>query len=142
MREIFAKFFDDTNAGEAAGVASRLINRFALTPKEYQFELDAKDEDLMIGDIVNLDTVYDQSADGSNQAEQMQIVEFKEIDPGHRYQYKAITSRFLGRYGYISDGSPQLLDYGSESGANQTAYGFISDASGLMSDNEPAYRII
>jgi hypothetical protein len=141
-KQIFARYFDATNGGQAAGTGGRILNRYRNIPREYEWEMDARDEELTVGDLCFVKSLCDQNPSGGYLGAQIQILEVKEVTPGHRYRYKGLTAEFTGRYGKIHGDSPTLQDYSSESQANQDAYAFIVPTTGLFPDNTGPYRII
>ncbi len=141
IRQIYARFFDETNAGEASSLSGRLLSRFFEAPNEVEFMVDAKDEDLEVGDLVSIESRAIQSVEGFSVGHELQIIEAQEVVPGHLYKYKGLTSRYSGRYGRI--GPDTLGDYPAESDANKRAYGWICYDNGIFtSDGSNAYRII
>ena len=113
-------------------------------PKLITFSLDAKDEGYNIGDLLNVNSRELTDLDGSNLLYQCQIIEMKEVDYGDEYEYKAITSNFLLRYGFVAPtSSPEIGDYTAASEENQRMYCWIAqDSDGKMSNGDDPYLIV
>ena len=140
LKHIYARFFDSTNTGEAASVSGRLRSRFNEIPQEIEFMLDAKDEDLEVGDLVSLEHDEIPGPDGAALGTQLQIIEAKEVKAGHLYKYVGLSSRYTSRYARI--GPNTLGDYGAASAADKATYSWVSNNTGIFSDGDPAYSII
>ena len=102
------------------------------------FALDAASADLWTGDDLIIDSHVLQSAYGDNLRINAEIYEASE--KLGRYEYKAIFTS-LGSTRFAVIGPNNLNTYANESQANRDAYGFISDNSGLMSDDTKGYGI-
>ena len=141
IRQVFARYFDDTNAPQAAATAARYLNRFSETPKEYIFKVDARHDDYAVGDLIYIQGQDTEDPSGAVESRLVQIIEIKEVNTGHLYRYRALTSQFKSRYAYI--GPATLNDYPTESESNKMKYAFISpDTHIFTSDGAGAYLII
>jgi len=140
VRTIFANWMTDANAAQAAQLAGRLLARYSDPPKVISFTLDVKDDALSIGDLADISTHKIQDATGATAAHRVQIIEKAESVPGHQNKYQAITSSFIGSYGFI--GPNTLNDRDVESDENRQAYAFIAPDSGIFADGDAAYKII
>ncbi len=90
IKVIHSRWFDSTNAVQVALTSARLLNRFATTPKQIQFNLDAKDvERLTTGEVFDLTSRIEQDIDGSDATHRYQVTETKALKPGSQYLYKA-----------------------------------------------------
>lgn len=140
IRKIFTRWLQVGGDGIATQTAQRLLTSHADVPQRIQFDIDVKDADAAVGDLVNLQLRELVTSDGAIDETLARILSIAEPQAGHRFRCEARKSGFRGRYFFIApDG---LNDYASESAASRLRYGFISDASGLMSDGTEAYKII
>lgn len=141
QKVIFARFID--SEALAVQVGGRLLARYRNSPREIKFRLDAKDSDLVTGELADVLTRSIQDITGADNTTRFQITSFKELArqaSGTHFEYSAIEVNFFGRYGYI--GPNTLNDYDVESDANKAQYGFISLDTAVFSDGTEAYRII
>jgi len=123
IKELFARYY--TSSAVPGATVNRLVNRYAIAPKEVSFDLDAKDDAIKIGYLAEITSRHPllQSTTGESAPTQIQIIEKREVKAGHLYTYKAITSVFLHRYAFIAPaGTP---DYGSATDEQKRKYGFI-----------------
>jgi len=118
-------------------LGGRLSARYALTPAVIDFELHAKKGDLSIGDLAIIDSDRLQDVNGANIQQAIQIISKQDAEG---FRYRALTSSFQGRYGFIGPNS--LGDYSAETDANKARYAFISLNTGKFADDTRAYKII
>lgn len=126
-------------SGAAIEVAGRSLNLFKNTPRRIKFKLDAKDSDLLTGDIVNIQSRSMQDVDGTAKSINFLVTKKQETEVGTIYEYEAFEFNLGARVAYI--GPNTLNDYDVESEDNKRNYGFIADNDGRMSDGSPAYQI-
>ncbi len=89
IKVIFSRWFDLSNKVQVQLTSTRLLDRFGITPKAIQFDLDAKDVDrLKTGDVFDLTSRIEQAIDGTNATNRYQVTETKAIRPGSHYKYK------------------------------------------------------
>lgn len=128
-----------TNA-VVSDMASRLLNRLRNVPRQIKFRLDAKDSDLKTGDQLFYTGRHIVDENGEENPVKFLVTQSREVQEGSVWEFVAVEFGSLsGIAGLIGDNS--LLDYTSESTANQQVYAFISDNSGLMSNGDNGYRI-
>ena len=141
IREIKSLWFGASAEALVKTTANRQLARWLNTPKEVEFSLDAKDSELDTGELITLSTKRLQDIDGSNLDYNLAVISKQELIPGTTYKYKAITSQWSGAlYAYIAPaGTP---DYTSASPLEKSNYGFITEASGFMSNGDEGYNII
>lgn len=89
IKVIFSRWFDASNSVQVALTSQRLLDRFGITPKAIEFDLDAKDvERLRTGDVFDLTSRIEQALDGTKATNRYQVTETKAIKPGSQYRYK------------------------------------------------------
>lgn len=121
-------------------MASRLLNRLRNAPRELTFRLDAKDSGLKTGDQFFYTGRYVQDEDGNNKPLKYLVTQSREVEHGSIWEFTAVEFASLsGTTGLV--GPNTLNDFTSESDANKLTYAFVCNASELMSDGSPGYRI-
>jgi hypothetical protein len=136
-----SRWLDGTNEGHALTLATRMGQRFAAPPLRVTFSLDAKNQDIRVGDHVYMDSRVIQGFTGANAVTLFQIVSAKEGEAGTRYDYEAVNLNFRGRYAYIAPDAQAI--YTSASAGEKAAYGFIGPQTGnFPSDGGEVYKVI
>jgi hypothetical protein len=119
IKVIFTRLFDASNAVQVALTSTRLLDRFGITPKAIEFDVDAKDvERLKTGDVFDLTSRIEQDADGTDAVNRYQVVETKAIKPGSQYRYKCEA--------FFQDPSPESITIA----ANETDYDLFVELGG------------
>jgi len=126
IKKIFADYLPANASATASKIASRITSQNA-TPLEFILSVDARDSDLDVGDPVDITTDLYQGTDGLPQAVKLRVVE-KAQALNNRYKYKMVFSGVEqgNRYPVIAPNT--VVDYDSETIANQNKYGWIADA--------------
>jgi len=89
IKTIFSRWFDASNKVQVQLTSQRLLDRFGITPKAIEFDLDAKDvERLTTGDVFDLTSRIEQAIDGNDATNRYQVTELKTLKPGSQYRYK------------------------------------------------------
>lgn len=124
----------------ASQTASRLLNRRKDDPIMIEFQLDAKDDALAVGDSVTIETHHLQDVDGSAKATKFQILSRELVERGSKWKYSAQNLQFSGRYAFVMQDSAN--DYGSATEAELTAGGYIAPSASGFSDGGEPYKIL
>tara|TARA_R110002020_G_scaffold451901_1_gene666112 strand:- start:3951 stop:5813 length:1863 start_codon:yes stop_codon:yes gene_type:complete len=171
VKQIFSRWMTVNDSGIALAVGARLLAKFLVTPKKIEFDLDASDQSLWIGDEVNILTDSLQNFEGASELRAAEILSVKPKNgsKGSTYTYLAEETQFSGRYAYIApddmgeaeferiteSGDTRITNesdtritelmvpnYSFASPADREAYGFICYDTGLFLDGTLAYKII
>lgn len=138
IKVIYARWISAT--GPALQLAGRTLANFSENAKIIDMELDAKDSDLWSGGLFYVDSKKIQDVTGLNDVTLFQATRAFEDEAGDKYRYRAQSSSFKGRYGYIMpDGSP---DYSIASDEQKESGCYICYDSGVFYDGTEAYKII
>lgn len=139
FHEIFSRWLGSGNDSVASTVAGRLAIRLKDTPRQVDFILDAKDrENVAPADLVTITTRAIQDEIGQSLPTEMQITSVEEHKPGHALKVSAVTHRFSGRYGFVTETSRP--DYGASSDAQKAKGTYIVDHATLQfSDGTSPY---
>lgn len=135
-----SRFFNGANRGQVLALSSRLLNRMRDVPRLIRFNLDAKDSEITIGDVIDLDSMHFQDATGANASTRVQVVSVAEVEDGTTFEYTAEEFQYTGRYWFI--GPDSLPDYSDATDQQKLAYGFICPDTGIFEDGSLGYRII
>jgi hypothetical protein len=137
---IYSRWLTSANSAEALNVTSRKLASYSDNPKYYQFDVDAKDRALEVGDVARLTHRSIVDAQGDKTTQLVQVISREEVDAGHRIRYKTQVFGFIGRFAFVMADSandfPDATDDEKDSG------GYICTDSGLMSDGSEGYKII
>lgn len=146
IHTIKSQWFDEDNKAFLAQTAARHLSNYRDNPREIVFSLDAKDNAIKTGDIVDINIDDIQGADGAALTTRVMVVQAKEAVAGHEYQYTCMTGIGAERYGNIGwpdTESPIMPDYTAATEATQLAYAFICNSTTLkMSNGDESYKII
>jgi hypothetical protein len=125
----------------ASALGDRLIYRLRLTPREISLQIDAKDADVKVGDLRDVQSRMLQDESGDDGLVRCMVTEIEEKEVGTTYQVKLLQVAPRGgiRAALIADNSQ--ADWTSASDVEKRTYMFISNDSGFMSDGEPGPRI-
>ena len=140
IRQLFSRWFDGQNDAQALNSASRILATYKNNPEYYQFDLDAKDRSLDVGDVVQVTHRALVDSQGALTATNMQIISREEVESGHKVRYRAQKFGYIGRFAFVMADSAN--DYDSATDEEIATGGYISDANGLMSDGSDGYKII
>lgn len=136
IRKIFARWIP--SQALAANTASKIATRFNEVPSECMFRMDAKDRDYWVGDTVVISHHMDVDDFGARRLRNWTIISAEEVVPGEVVEYRAVDTTLYGRVSYImAAGSGNYPG----AGALPAKYGYIGDASGLLSDGSDCARI-
>jgi len=136
IRKVWGNFL--STAATAGTVGSKIVTRFADTPKVCTFQLDAKDRDYWLGDQVRISHHLDVDDFGQRQIRTWTIVQAEEIVSGEIVKYEAEDTTLYGLISYIM--ADDAVDYpGPELAPFQS--GYIGDNDGLLSDGSNCARI-
>jgi DNA-binding beta-propeller fold protein YncE len=145
IRRVFARFLDGSNDGAANILVDRLTSRLRDTPTYLTIAVDAKDRDIKLGDLVDVESDLVVTADGQLERRRYQVIQREETDPGHRVvlRLQRYDAFLIGvRYSYVAaDDAP---DYENATAAERTNTCYVAsgDPPTVGPDNDPPYLII
>lgn len=121
-------------------LANRLLSRYAAPPIFIKFGLDAKDNDLGLGDIFDISFSGFVDETGQKEIVRYQVISCHEVE-GSVVKYEAQKFDYLAstRIGYyMEDAAP---DYSTASDTEKANGGFYSDDAGLV-DGDTGYEYV
>lgn len=146
IKRIYSRWFDDSNGGAALTAATRLLLRYRDNPLYITFTMDAKDRNVLVGDIIQFTHRNLVDSTGAPRVDILQVVKVTETDPGHKAEYKCqafgfAISGYGSRFCYIMDNAAP--DYDVATDAEKEFGGWICDNDGSFAfDDGDAYRIV
>ncbi|MEM9522757.1 MAG: hypothetical protein AAF982_01980 [Pseudomonadota bacterium] len=136
IRKIIARFINSTAV--ALETTSRILARYKRGSREISFAVSDKDEDIEIGDVIEVVYHRDQDTTGAAKTS-LWIVTSRDPKPAERRVYfVAEDATLAGQLLAISENS--VGDYVGD-GSDPFGVGWISDASGLLPNGDPGFTI-
>ena len=133
---IFAPWI--SNRTQAVQLSIRLLLRYRTVPKFLTITVDAKDREITMGDVTDVETRTIVDSEGNVNRERWQVISAKEMKRGHSYVLNLQTFEFLGRFGrYMADASP---DYDDATEAEREVGAWRAADDGLLPDNSEGYQ--
>jgi len=138
---IYAPWFG-SNGGLAITLGSRINSRYSEPPLSIEFQIDAKDRNLVLGDDIMIETKRVQDVTGANAQTRVQVISLREIVPGSVFSVVALQSTFnaFARYGFIAPNT--VPDYSSATEEERQKYCFIGYDGADFFDDYEAYKIL
>lgn len=96
---IFA--YSVTRDAAAFRLATRLLLRYRLIQKYLKLELDAKDRDIRIGDVLAVTTAAFVGTEGGMASTRWQVISAEEHRPGDAFRMELQSYFFIGRFGFV-----------------------------------------
>lgn len=96
IRRVFTRWIASGARDTAQEIAQQLIARFQETPVRISFDLDAKDAEIWLGNVVQPTIRQLQCADGTPCEINYQVIEAQEAENGDTYRYLAQSYEFFG----------------------------------------------
>ncbi len=125
-----------TSVAVAQSLASRRVAYRRDAPIKLKFQIDPKDYDVTIGDVIDVQTSKLPGFSGAPRLTRMRITKWH--DRGTHLDAEAVSTTFNKRYAFINDdASPDYIS----AGEIYRARAFICGADGLMSNGDPGYLI-
>jgi hypothetical protein len=126
--------------GNALLVGASLLLRYRLPPQYLTVDLDAKDSDAQIGDVVDLITRYIRDSEGQPITTRWQIIGVDEPVHGTRLRVELQSYRFVGKFAVImANDAPSYADATDAEKLN--GCWFADDATGKMPDGSEPYLL-
>ncbi len=141
VRRIPCRFFSSENSSQANVLGARIIARYRDNPRIFKFELDAKDGDLSVGDVVHVLTVALQDVTGAPVRTAMVILKRTEKKAGDRFAYEATDTFFSGRYGFILPTGTADYLLATEAQRNKGAFICVTATLKMPNGDDP-YKVI
>lgn len=136
IKKIYANWL--VTGALADSSASKIITRYVDIPSQVQFQLDAKDRSIWVGDTIRISHWLDVDVYGNRRIRNWTIISAEEVVPGETVEYIAEDTTLYGRIAFVmATGAPNYP--GAAAAPFQSCY--IGNAAGLLSDGSPCGRI-
>ncbi len=139
IKKVYADFVGAAGLGVALKISARIMSRYREGYQEMTFQLDAKDSDLAVGDIVEITTKIIQDANGVPLPKNFEVVEKDQITDDI-WSYRAVFGGATKRARLIAPNN--MADYSIASSENRLKYMFVSNNSGLMNNGDEGGLIV
>lgn len=125
---------------QAFQMMSRMQLRVKAVPRFLRLRLDAKDREVITGDIVDVVSRAVVDSEGRALTSRWQVISATPAKPGQEYEITLQDYALSGaRYAWIMDNAAP--DYTAASAAGKARGAFIADSLGVMSDGLDGYRL-
>lgn len=89
IKEVFSRWIISTGGGTAISLGLKTLARYGEIPVAARFKLDAKDNDIRLGDFVTVNNRLIVDDEGNNKPVNLQILSEAEVEAGTSYAYMA-----------------------------------------------------
>lgn len=140
VKEIFCRYFNQGADSILQIVGTRLLKRLNSSPTRYNILLDAKDRQIELGSVLNINSHIIQDETGKTTSRLGQVYRKVEKRSGHEIELTVQAYRYTGKYGRIApNGTP---NFSSATAAQKDRYVFIVDNTGFNPDGTDPNTII
>lgn len=133
VKTFYVPWYGSTNLLGMRTFSRRYVSRHRDAPENISFDLDVKDNSIVLGDVLDIQAKNLVTVTGATRTARILITKKENLGTG--LKIKARVTTFDQRYGFI--GPTTEAAYPANNG-----YACISDAAGLMSDGSAGYLII
>lgn len=142
VREIFCRWLNVGNDIQVGVLSNRILSSYATSPRVFTVTVDAKDRDIQLGDVVELNTRVCTDFTGNNCGQRVQVFKKTESKSGHEVEY-SLQKYFYQNdsYAIIMSNSAPDFDSATADDKFEGAY-LIDEDDDFFADGTPAYRII
>lgn len=122
-------------------LATKILLRYRLIPKYLKLELDAKDREIKLGDVLAVTTAAFVDTEGGIASTLWQVIKAEEHSPGDAFRVELQSYFFLGRFGFIMP-STATDNYASATDQEKATGLYIADdTTGRMPGGDDPYLI-
>jgi hypothetical protein len=140
-RETFCRLFNRGGGSIVPVLSKRLLNRYRDPPTLYTIELDWKDSDIGLTDIIRVTSGLLRDKTGKIVPTLLQVVRRIDAKPGSRFTIVAQSYRYNARYGFITENTRPSYTSSSVAQKATGAY-FLNDSLSKFTDGGESYRFI
>ena len=141
FREINCRLLNQGNDSIVRVFGRRILKQFRDAPKRYELLLDAKNRDIALTDVLQVDCCAVTNEDGSPAQTLMQVVQIEDRRPGHDFTVIAQEYTYSGRFCYAMQNDAPVYSLASDA---QKALGFFAVDENTLTfpDNTDPYEAI
>lgn len=126
VRTLTIYAYSVTRDASAFRLATRLLLRYRLIQKYLRLELDAKDRDIKLGDVLAVTTAAFVDTEGGMMSTRWQVISAEEHRPGDAFKVELQSFFLIGRFGFIMP-STATDDYASATDDEKATGLYIAD---------------
>jgi hypothetical protein len=137
IKEVFCRWFNTGADSFVRTLALRLLKRFNTPPKLYTILLDAKDRDIGLTDVIELDSRVVTDPTGNQIKTLIQVIKTTQKRSGHEFEIQAQAFQYNGKYGVIMANTAPVYSLATDEQKRSGAW-FVSASTLTFSDgSEP-----
>jgi hypothetical protein len=142
IKEVFCRWLNNGGADAfVVTLSQRLLKRFNTAPKRYTILLDAKDRNLGLAGVMELDSRVVTDPTGNTVKTLLQVIKTTQKKSGHEYEVVAQAFQYNGRYGFITSNTTPVYSLASDSQKRVGAF-FVDASTLVFSDGSIPYALI
>ena len=139
--EVFCRWLNNGADAVVRTLALRLLKRFNTPPKHYTILLDAKDRDIGLADVIELDSRIVTDETGLPVTALLQVIKTTQKRSGHEIEIVAQSFNYDGKYGVIMENTAPV--YGSATDAEKrNGAWFVNGSTLVFPDGASPYLFI
>ncbi len=141
IERVYADQIPAAGTSTAAKIAQRIVSRMREGAVEITFQLDVRDADIAVGDIIQISTDMIQDENGTPAPKNLMVIERNRTDSSVQFVAVPTGIEVGSRYGYIAPNS--TVNYTSATTEQRARYTWIASAStGELSNGDSAYLLV
>lgn len=127
-----------TSRSSAIALAVRLSIRYRKVPRFMVVYVDAKDRDVQVGTVADIQTASFIDAEGEMMTSRWLVTGSKEVEAGHTYMLDLQTYEYVGRFAvYMADDAP---NFDAATDDEKSFGGWFAGDDSKMDDGTEGYR--
>lgn len=139
--EVFCRWLNNGADAIVRTLALRLLKRFNTPPKHYTILLDAKDRDIGLADVVELDSRIVTDETGNVVKTLLQVIKTTQKRSGHEVEIVAQAFNYSGKYGTIMENTAPVYGSATEQQKRKGAW-FVDETTLVFPDGATPYAFI
>lgn len=141
FNEVFCRWLNNGADAIVRTLALRLLKRFNTPPKLYTILLDAKDRDIGLADVIELDSRIVTDQTGNTVKTLLQVIKTTQKRQGHEVEIVAQAFQYNGKYGVIMVNTAPVYSLASTAEKQNGAW-FVDETTLVFPDGAAPYAFI
>lgn len=139
--EVFCRWLNNGADAVVRTLAIRLLKRFNTPPKHYTILLDAKDRDIGLADVIQLDSRIITDETGLPVTALLQVIKTTQKRSGHEIEIVAQSFNYDGKYGIIMENTAPVYGSATDDEKRNGAW-FVNGSTLVFPDGASPYLFI
>lgn len=139
--EVFCRWLNNGADAIVRTLAIRLLKRFNTPPKHYTILLDAKDRDIGLADVIELDSRIITDETGLPVTALLQVIKTTQKRSGHEIEIVAQSFNYDGKYGVIMENTAPVYGSATDEQKRNGAW-FVNGSTLVFPDGASPYLFI